>query len=801
MSAEEYFAHSLANFAIHQLAYENKFQSEGRQPRDIDWRPVRFAVRDVILFTVVTRLQMKDNIIEVDVFLTYDPEAIPGWSGTKFATIYILSQAYKSGSSMGIRFSRNVEGGRVPECILKMARWYGVSLKDEHVGKGVITPKEARSLYLALTEFSHEAMQRVMELSVANRVSPERVCYMVHHGTYTKEEMESLLLGTEFPEHILLGKVTPQEYLLYIDVVLRSRDIVLAGMLDRKLKLKEVVGADGNVIDLEYYERQISIDFDPRFFAKVYETLEETPVPWTGTGDLAVKAGELMVVLVRGRDWADFKFYFDQDLEALQAMKSAFAGMPTHFYMLVSRSVLDLEESESEDYIRRLLEVGVDLMVCPESVVLLDAEVIRRLRECETMRHDIGLGRDDEAITTLTIPLDFNATEIRLVAIPQDLRIGRQVLPKLTEQGLYDEEELLRGVNKHNVRHRYHLVLDRVQFLAHLALLSGQRFRTITLDPSVFPGLSELWSISPGKVRDMRLLPAFWMPGQASDYVVNLKTLGEGTQALQQIASFLQVAAGSNQVVIAVQNKHSRQTSQNLSQATVQSSQLAKAFAAQFVPDWINDYSNTPFDQVVVKHLWRAVQSARRGQPNGVNLDEVPHLIITKALHTMVYEDPAQVDNQKIAVNIVYADGSQARPFPLFCLTPREGPEIEELRTKKRIRMGMISWRHREMNSLIDQYWFRNIEVSGPGMTSAEVDEFCYQTTLTKLSDIYQLNIPVCLDFYQTGFQAPLVGFLRAVVEFLKQGQGRLPMLEIVPHFYDKRLKDGQEYEKGQPWH
>lgn len=93
--------------------YDRDFVSRGKHPRDKNWRPVRFAVRDVILAWVVAKLQEKDNIIEVDVCLTYDPTAIPGRSGTKFAAIYTLSQAYKTGSSMGIRFTENVEGGTV----------------------------------------------------------------------------------------------------------------------------------------------------------------------------------------------------------------------------------------------------------------------------------------------------------------------------------------------------------------------------------------------------------------------------------------------------------------------------------------------------------------------------------------------------------------------------------------------------------------------------------------------------------------------------------------------------------------
>ena len=263
--------------------------------------------------------------------------------------------------------------------------------------------------------------------------------------------------------------------------------------------------------------------------------------------------------------------------------------------------------------------------------------------------------------------------------------------------------------------------------------------------------------------------------------------------AFRQIIEFLSQAR-NNQIIIAVQNKHAEQTIDSSNgQTLVSLEQLTTTFSRQFVPDWINDYGNLPFDKIVVKHLWRAVSSSRRGQANGVNLSEVPHMIVTKALRQMVYEHPPEDETREIAVNIVYTDGSQARPFQLFVLKPKSDDDMRELRSHPAIRMGMISMRHPEMDSMVHQYWFRNIEVSQPGMTSAEVDELCYQITLKKLGDIYHLSKPVRFEFYQTGFQAPLIGFWRAVVEFLKQGQGKTPMLEVVPCFYTGTKRDSDE--------
>ena len=134
----------------HTVRFRKKF-SHGKLPNEQDWKPIRFAVRDVLLGAVVLRHDEKNNIVLVDVCVSEDPYEIEGYSGTKIATIFILSEAYKYGSSMGIRFTSDFgnQPSKVPGQIFDLTFDYGVELKK--ASEGVITPKEARHLYLALT--------------------------------------------------------------------------------------------------------------------------------------------------------------------------------------------------------------------------------------------------------------------------------------------------------------------------------------------------------------------------------------------------------------------------------------------------------------------------------------------------------------------------------------------------------------------------------------------------------------------------------------------------------------------------
>jgi hypothetical protein len=341
-----------------------------------------------------------------------------------------------------------------------------------------------------------------------------------------------------------------------------------------------------------------------------------------------------------------------------------------------------------------------------------------------------------------------------------------------------------------------------MQFLAHQAWLAGS-YDTLSVTAGLLVEFNTVWKFAYDEARKARIFPGFWTSGQAHKYVQYLaafeKRLGKLPAGFKLLSDFLTKAADNGQVVIAVQNKHSYQ------ERTVQQSagrvDLTPQFRKQFVPDLVNDFGNRPIEDVIEEHIFNALKASSHGQPNGVNLGEVPHMVITKVLHHLVYTEPKKFKGP-LNINIVYTDGSQAKPFPLFVLRERSTEEMAELRKVKPIKMGMISMRHPEMDSMIDQYWFRNIEVSQTGLTSAERDTLCYEITQRKLSEIRRLNMPIRLSFYQTGFEIPLIGFWRAVVEFLLEDQGKQPMLEIIPFFYERK-KTGHskdQYERADRW-
>ena len=147
---------------------------------------------------------------------------------------------------------------------------------------------------------------------------------------------------------------------------------------------------------------------------------------------------------------------------------------------------------------------------------------------------------------------------------------------------------------------------------------------------------------------------------------------------------------------------------------------------------------------------------------------------------------PPGETSRRIDLRVVYADGSEAEPFPLFCL-PRAGAGSKN--SVSPLRVALMSMRHLELDSEIDFCWFRNREVSRT-WTLAETDSFCFDATREQLRDSLALG-DLAMHLYHTGFEPAVLGFYRGLVHTLlalKQ-KPQSPSLSITPYY----LRDGQK--------
>jgi hypothetical protein len=159
-----------------------------------------------------------------------------------------------------------------------------------------------------------------------------------------------------------------------------------------------------------------------------------------------------------------------------------------------------------------------------------------------------------------------------------------------------------------------------------------------------------------------------------------------------------------------------------------------------------------------------------------VNMSSQPHEISTEVLGRFVRTSAGQIPGR---VRITYADGSEAKPFPLRILsmdsTAAAANPVE-------ISVALMSMRHLELDSVVDWAWYRNKEVSQT-RPLAESDEFCFQHSLKQLADLHVAysGRAVRLNMYHTGFEPASIGFYRAVAVTLMRQRG---WLHVVPYYF-----------------
>ena len=144
---------------------------------------------------------------------------------------------------------------------------------------------------------------------------------------------------------------------------------------------------------------------------------------------------------------------------------------------------------------------------------------------------------------------------------------------------------------------------------------------------------------------------------------------------------------------------------------------------------------------------------------------------------------------------MTYVDGSEAAPFPIFCL-PRPDESAGHETDIMPLRVALMSMRHLELDPAIDYCWFRNREVSRT-RTLAETDHFCFNATVSQLRDSLSLG-DLSVHMYQTGFEPAIVGFYRGLVKTLlelRQKESDL-RVSVLPLYF----RGGENYQSGSDW-
>lgn len=379
---------ALKVFEEHVLKYDDQFQYDhatgGKLPRNHDWRPYRYCIQDVVFGITVVRHLRESNSLQVDVFLTAEVPEYDSLAGALALASFLLSEAYKCGGTMEIRFTKNVENGQVPQELQLLAGQYNIEFEQASLGR--ISPEEAKALYAALTNFSPPLREKTNQLEQAGRVKMARACYVVNHGVWTKEQVEMIVLGSEFPDSILGGMAQPNQWARYQHDLLHSRAALLAGMLERLLE-QRIQEQDGIDFDLEDDRRHLEVTFDGELYAKRYLSQDPIPLPsgWLYGVDQEREIPERTPfhVFVRARDAADLQWHLKGDIQQTISHHQK-TGNPT--FILLPNDFHNLSSDKREKWVSMLQTGQVGLLICPDSVLTFDADAAQKLARSRVLR-------------------------------------------------------------------------------------------------------------------------------------------------------------------------------------------------------------------------------------------------------------------------------------------------------------------------------------------------------------------------------------------------------------------------------
>jgi hypothetical protein len=337
------------------------------------------------------------NRLKVDVFLTAWIDEYKKESGCLALALIILSDAYRCGGSMEIKFTKYVEGGKVPQKLVDLAKKHEVNLNSENVAQGGISSAEAKRLYMALSGFKQKIIDMVSAMEEEGKLFSASVCYAMHHGVWSKEEVEVILLLSKAPESILTGSYPVELWHLYLHDLQVGRTALMGTYLDRHLRVRlhphkstDNDTENNELTELEDDERDVQVKFDPDICGKRYilddSENDEVPVPWIEHGVDSIMLGpdKNLLVLLRARDAEDLRCKFESDLDKASKVKNH-----NHKYLVCFMFPADfkrLEDQEKLKFAANAKENDIGIIICPEFVIQLDQAVSQRFESIKVMR-------------------------------------------------------------------------------------------------------------------------------------------------------------------------------------------------------------------------------------------------------------------------------------------------------------------------------------------------------------------------------------------------------------------------------
>ena len=348
---------------------------KGKLPRPHRWRTLRSCVHDQVVGLTAVRYKPELNGLLIDAFMATDHPNYEEGHGVRALTMLILSDAYRSGGSMRLTFTPNVNGGKVPVELMDLATQYGISL--ERAAQGEVSHKEATNLFAALIGLPSEVQELVRNLQEAGALTLEGLSYVIASGIWTIEEAIWILTNAPRPEGILLGADFPESRLLYLE----SLSYGQAALAMTRLQQRILVGLREEVSPEQQEDIYCLIEPKGNFF--ILRSNREFHLPWLiDDSKVVVQPTQSLVVLPRPHlPISDDKAWLEVNTKLLQ--EEGIGGDIE--VLLVSAELKDLDDIQkiSKEVLQNR---GIHLLFPSFTCSELDEEVKERMARARVVR-------------------------------------------------------------------------------------------------------------------------------------------------------------------------------------------------------------------------------------------------------------------------------------------------------------------------------------------------------------------------------------------------------------------------------
>jgi len=337
----------------------------GGFPRAHHWRTLRSCVHDQVVGLTALRYKPEVSGLLIDVFLSSDHPDYEEGHGARALALLILADAYKCGGRMNLVFTKNVQGGKIPDELVKLALEYGITF--ESTSQDRVTHREAVELFAALVDLPQE-IREVVNRHEGNGLTLEGLSFVVASGLWSAEEATWLLQNCPRVEKLFMGFDLPENRIHYLETLSYGRAALAVTRL-----LQRIINIQQKMLREDEVEPGFQMVTEGEFFLLSFD--REYRLPWMDQQKAPLISPEKKLLILPRPRWNNG--FVLQDLQADLGKLERYSGYACIKTLLYSSEVKF--ETPVQDNDAYMLQIPFP---CRE----LDEEVGTRIQRARMVR-------------------------------------------------------------------------------------------------------------------------------------------------------------------------------------------------------------------------------------------------------------------------------------------------------------------------------------------------------------------------------------------------------------------------------